>query len=80
MLIVAAQLGKLLVFRSGKVKMQIGDVLLDVSQGVPCSFRQDVAAINADDGHMVLLGDVAQRVVCLPDIDQLLGCASCLKG
>lgn len=36
----AGKIGKLLVFESGKVKMQIGEVLLDVQPGVPCGFRQ----------------------------------------
>jgi hypothetical protein len=36
----AGKVGKLLVFESGKVKMQIGEVLLDVQPGVPCGFRQ----------------------------------------
>lgn len=33
---------------------------------------QDVAAINSEAGHAVFLGDVAQRVVCSPDIAQML--------
>lgn len=36
----SGKLGKLLVFESGKVKLQIGDILLDVEPGVPCVFRQ----------------------------------------
>eukprot|EP00873_Tetraselmis_striata_P022329 jgi/Tetstr1/442593/TSEL_030689.t1 len=68
----AGKIGKLLVFESGKVKMQIGEVLLDVQPGVPCGFRQDVGAMNAEAGHAVFLGDVAQRVVCSPDMEQLL--------
>lgn len=66
------QLGKLLVFESGAVKLQIGDVLLDVAAGTPCQFRQDVAAVNVNHGQFVCLGDVAQRVVCSPNIDQLI--------
>ncbi|KAK9828570.1 hypothetical protein WJX72_000813 [[Myrmecia] bisecta] len=68
----SGKIGKLLVFESGKVKMQIGEVLLDVSEGMPCHFRQDVAVINSQAGHCVFLGDVAQRVVCSPDVEQLL--------
>lgn len=33
---------------------------------------QDVGAMNAEAGHAVFLGDVAQRVVCSPDMEQLL--------
>ena len=66
------QVGKLLVFESGAVKLQMGDVLLDVAAGTPCQFRQEVASINAREGHFVFLGDVAQRVVCSPNVEQLI--------
>ncbi|KAL3137951.1 hypothetical protein ABBQ38_005198 [Trebouxia sp. C0009 RCD-2024] len=68
----AGKVGKLLVFESGAVKLQMGDVLLDVAAGTPCQFRQDVAAVNVHHGQFVCLGDVAQRVVCSPNIDQLI--------
>ena len=67
------KLGKLLVFESGKVKLQIGDVLLDVGSGMPCLARQEVAAVNHEAGHLVLLGDVTQRVVVSPNVWQLMG-------
>ena len=69
-------MGKLLVFESGAVKLQMGDVLLDVAAGTPCQFRQEVASINAREGHFVFLGDVAQRVVCSPNVEQLIRSAS----
>lgn len=59
-------------FESGAVKLQMGDVLLDVAAGTPCQFRQEVASINAREGHFVFLGDVAQRVVCSPNVEQLI--------
>ena len=66
------QIGKLLVFESGAVKLQMGDVLLDVAAGTPCQFRQEVASINDKEGHFVFLGDVSQRVVCSPNVEQLI--------
>ncbi|KAA6423012.1 MAG: DNA binding [Trebouxia sp. A1-2] len=68
----SGKVGKLLVFESGAVKLQMGDVLLDVAAGTPCQFRQEVASINAREGHFVFLGDVAQRVVCSPNVEQLI--------
>ena len=68
----AVQVGKLLVFENGDVKLQMGDVLLDVAAGTPCQFRQDLAAMNDKEGQFVFLGDVAQRVVCSPNIEQLI--------
>lgn len=66
------QIGKLLVFESGAVKLQMGEVLLDVTAGTPCQFRQEVAAVNAKDAHFIFLGDIAQRIVCSPNIGQLI--------
>ena len=37
---VTAQVGRLLVFESGAVKLQMGDVLLDVAPGNPSAIRQ----------------------------------------
>ena len=34
------QVGRLLVFESGAVKLQMGDVLLDVAPGNPSAIRQ----------------------------------------
>ncbi|DBB12865.1 hypothetical protein WJX82_003855 [Trebouxia sp. C0006] len=68
----SGKVGKLFVFESGAVKLQMGDVLLDVAAGTPCQFRQEVASINAREGHFVFLGDVAQRVVCSPNVEQLI--------
>lgn len=68
----SGKIGKLLIFQSGKVKLQIGDVLLDVTAGVPCVTRQDVAAVNASAKMLVNLGPVTQRAVVCPDVWQLM--------
>lgn len=67
------QIGKLLVFESGAVKMQIGDALLDVLPGAACHFRQEVAAVVPSTNDFLFLGDVAQRAVCAPNLEHLLG-------
>ncbi|KAL4448525.1 hypothetical protein ABPG75_005744 [Micractinium tetrahymenae] len=67
-----AKVGKLLVFESGKVKMQIGDVLLDVDPGIPPRFRQDVAVINPQSKQCVMLAPIDLRMVCSPNIETLL--------
>eukprot|EP00879_Flechtneria_rotunda_P000619 GHRR01000732.1.p1 GENE.GHRR01000732.1~~GHRR01000732.1.p1 ORF type:complete len:515 (+),score=225.00 GHRR01000732.1:344-1888(+) len=68
----SGQIGKLLIFQSGKVKLQVGDVLLDVTAGMPCVTRQDVAVVNTKTGHLVQLGPVTQRAVVVPDVWQLM--------
>lgn len=67
------QLGKLLVFESGKVKLQMGGVLMDVSLGSHCQCLQHVVAMNVDAKSAMLMGDIAHRAVVTPDMDQLLG-------
>lgn len=50
----------------------MGDVLLDVTAGVPCVTRQEVAAINSSAKMLVNLGPVTQRAVVCPDVWQLM--------
>ena len=39
----SGSIGRLLVYRSGKVKLKIGEVLMDVMPGLPCKHRIDVS-------------------------------------
>jgi DNA-directed RNA polymerase III subunit RPC4 len=64
--------GKLLVYKSGAVKLKIGDVLFDALPGTDCMFAQELAAVNPTAKHCCFLGDVRQRVILTPDIDSLL--------
>ncbi|KAL6874390.1 hypothetical protein ACP4OV_013410 [Aristida adscensionis] len=66
-------MGKILVYKSGKVKMKIGDALFDVSAGSNCMFVQEVAAINSREKHCCTLGEVSKRAIVTPDINYLLG-------
>lgn len=74
--LLSAQIGKMLVYESGAVKMQLGDVLFDVLLGTEAAFRQEIAAVNTDDRACVFLGSVQQRAVACPDINHLLGYTS----
>lgn len=68
------QVGKLKVYRSGKVKLQLGSVPFCLSQGIPCEIRHDLASVNttATPPRMVVLGDFDKRFVLAPDVDALL--------
>ncbi|KAG8070797.1 hypothetical protein GUJ93_ZPchr0006g43453 [Zizania palustris] len=66
-------MGKMLVYRSGKVKMKLGDVQFDVSAGVECIFAQEVVAINTREKHCCSLGEISKCAVVTPDTDYLLG-------
>ncbi|XP_031380631.1 uncharacterized protein LOC116195525 isoform X1 [Punica granatum] len=65
-------MGKLLVYKSGKIKLKLGEILYDVSPGSDCIFPQNVAAVNALDRHFCVLGDIEKRAVVTPDLDSLL--------
>ncbi|KAK6132211.1 hypothetical protein DH2020_034031 [Rehmannia glutinosa] len=65
-------IGKMLVYKSGDVKLKLGDVLCDVSPGCACIVSRHVMAMNTDDRHCSYLGDVNQRAVVTPEVDSLL--------
>ncbi|KZV18989.1 hypothetical protein F511_27091 [Dorcoceras hygrometricum] len=68
----AGFMGKMLVYKSGAIKLKLGDALFDVSAGLDCAFAQDVVAINTEKKHCCNLGELNQRAVLTPDIDSIL--------
>ncbi|ESQ37028.1 hypothetical protein EUTSA_v10002636mg [Eutrema salsugineum] len=65
-------MGKLLIYKSGAVKMKLGEVLYDVSPGLKSEFAQDVMVVNTDEKNCCLIGDVYKHAVLTPDIDSIL--------
>ena len=58
-------------------RLSLGANSLDVTMGTPCDFQQDLVSIHTEnDGdikpHLVTLGQLSHRLICLPDLDQLL--------
>lgn len=72
----AGHMGKLRVYSSGTVKLQLGDVVLEAVPGSQCVFAQQLATINSVSRHCCFLGDVGQRIVLVPSMDDLLNSAS----
>ncbi|KAG0327203.1 hypothetical protein BGZ99_008184 [Dissophora globulifera] len=66
------QIGRLLIYKSGKVKMQVGDIVMDVSSGSECSFLQDVVVVDSNSKEAFVMGSVQKRLVCVPNLTQLL--------
>lgn len=66
--------GKLVVRKSGKTQLVIGNVTMDVSMGTKCNFLQDVVSIHTSEnsGSLSVLGHVQHRLVCTPDFDSML--------
>ncbi|KAL1196300.1 hypothetical protein V5N11_005444 [Cardamine amara subsp. amara] len=65
-------MGKLLVYKSGAVKMKLGEVLYDVSPGLKSEFAQDVMVVDTEQKNCCLVGDVYKHAVLTPDIDSIL--------
>lgn len=68
----AGVMGKMLVYKSGAVKLKLGDTLFDVSVGSNCVFAQDVVAINAAEKHFSVVGELNKRAIVTPDVDFIL--------
>lgn len=64
-------LGKLRVYKSGKVKMQIGDVLFDIVPGINTKFAQEISVItNEEFNQAYLLGKINQRkLIAVPEFE-----------
>ncbi|GER57665.1 DNA-directed RNA polymerase III RPC4 family protein [Striga asiatica] len=68
----AGHMGKMLVYKSGAVKLKLGETLYDVSSGLNCVFAQDVVAVNTDEKQCCNFGELKRRAVITPDIDIIL--------
>lgn len=73
------KIGKLSIYKSGRVRLRMGEVSMDVNGGTPWPFHQQLVAINVreTDGHCVFLGDIEKHAVCTLDITQLLQSDTC---
>ncbi|KAG9066100.1 hypothetical protein KI688_001319 [Linnemannia hyalina] len=66
------KIGRLLIYKSGKVKMKVGDILMDVSSGSECSFLQDLVVVDSNNKQAFVMGSVQKRMVCVPNLTELL--------
>lgn len=66
------QVGNLRLHKSGKLTMVIGDVVMDVTQGVPAKFLQDIVVCSAEEKQAYLIGQVKRKMVVTPKLDELL--------
>ncbi|KAI4890145.1 hypothetical protein NFI96_020032 [Prochilodus magdalenae] len=66
--------GRMLVRKSGRVQLILGNVTLDVALGTSCSFLQELVSVGTEDrrGYMSVLGHVKHKLVCSPDFQALL--------
>ncbi|CAN0901839.1 DNA-directed RNA polymerase III subunit RPC4 [Linum grandiflorum] len=67
----AGLMGKMLVYRSGKVKLKLGDTLYDVCAGMESTFAQDVVAVNTAAKQCCAVAEVDKRAILIPDIEAI---------
>ncbi|KAI8087897.1 RNA polymerase III RPC4-domain-containing protein [Gilbertella persicaria] len=71
----SGQIGKLVIYKSGKMKMKFGNILLDVNQGLQSTFLENVMVVDHESEETkkaIELGHVVQKFVCVPNMDSLL--------
>ncbi|XP_063845811.1 DNA-directed RNA polymerase III subunit RPC4-like [Scylla paramamosain] len=70
------KIGTVKVYKSGKVELWLGNHKLSVSKGTQVGFLQDVVNVDVDQeaktGAMTVLGHVGHRLVCTPDLEELV--------
>eukprot|EP01112_Ceratiomyxa_fruticulosa_P018742 TRINITY_DN6040_c0_g1_i1.p1 TRINITY_DN6040_c0_g1~~TRINITY_DN6040_c0_g1_i1.p1 ORF type:complete len:343 (-),score=77.37 TRINITY_DN6040_c0_g1_i1:193-1221(-) len=65
------KLGRLVVHKSGRVRMQVGEIWYDVSATNKMKFLEEVMAISDTDGSCVRLGQLDQHLIVVPDVGHL---------
>ncbi|KAI6044295.1 RNA polymerase III RPC4-domain-containing protein [Pisolithus marmoratus] len=66
-------IGQLEVYRSGAVKMRLGNnILLNVSEATQASFLQQAVHLDMENKRLHAIGEVNKRYVVSPDLDTLL--------
>ena len=65
-----SNLGKLKIFKSGKVKMEFGNVLFDVIPGSFVKFAQQASVVKNDNKQTFLLGKInSKKLIVIPEIN-----------
>jgi len=68
----SGQIGKILIFKSGKMKLQLGEFLYDIRKGVETHFLEQVVTLDAEQKKCVDLGTFTKHFVVVPDLESLL--------
>ncbi|KAI3808894.1 hypothetical protein L1987_24857 [Smallanthus sonchifolius] len=65
-------IGKMLVYKSGAIKLKLGDTIFDVSSGTPCASDRSAAMMNTKSEDCFVLGKVNKRAIVTPDLNSIL--------
>lgn len=65
-----SKLGKLKIYKSGKIKIAIGNNLFDVNPGISCKFAQELVAVSPNGNETVFMGKIKEnRLILTPNIN-----------
>ncbi|XP_014518856.1 uncharacterized protein LOC106776051 isoform X2 [Vigna radiata var. radiata] len=64
-------MGKMQLYKSGAIKLKLGEALFDLSPGTKCGFAQDIVAVNIAQKQICNLGEISNKVVVVPDLDSI---------
>jgi len=65
-----SQMGKLKIYKSGKIKLQLGNNLYDVSTGVNCKFAQELGVVSSKSLEAFFLGKIRdKKLIVTPELN-----------
>lgn len=65
-----SQLGKLKIYKSGKIKLQLGNNTYDVSTGVNCKFAQELGVVSNRSSEAFFLGKIRdKKLIVTPELN-----------
>ena len=63
-------LGKLTLYKSGKLKLSLGNVKFNITEGIKTKFAQEIAVVNASDNKAYVLGEIInKKLIVIPEFD-----------
>lgn len=72
------RIGRILVYKSGKTVLKLegpdgsSSILMNVNEGLSCSFLQQAVIIDPEEAKYVTLGNVTKSIVITPDLESAL--------
>jgi hypothetical protein len=65
-----SQLGKLKIYKSGKIKMQIGSSMFDITAGINCKFAQELGVMFPKTQEAFFLGNIREKkLIVTPELN-----------
>lgn len=65
-------IGRLQVYKDGRVEMHFGKIIMEVSGGSQTTFLQDLALLDASTRRATLLGEVHRKFTVSPNVENML--------